>query len=84
MQITITAEDGQLTVQADGKEPYMCESAAECIDYVEGLLAEAGMAEAPPTEAGEEAEPAEMAEGDMVEMWNAEAAKRPPQANLMA
>lgn len=84
MQIIITAEDGRITVEADGKEPYMAESAAESIDYVEGLLAEAGMAEAPPTEAGEEAEEAEELEGDMAEMWNEEAAKRAPQRNLMA
>lgn len=40
MQITITMDDesGQLTVEADGKEPYMCESTEECLDYVEGLL----------------------------------------------
>lgn len=83
MQITITAEGGQMTVEADGKEPYACESAAECIDYVEGLLAEVAMDEAPPTEAGEEPEVAE-AEMDAEAMWNEEASKRPPQRNLMA
>lgn len=81
MQITITVEDGQITVQADGKEPYMCSTADECSEYVEGLLAEAGVAEETPAEAGEEAE---MPAGDMSEMWNEEAAKRAPQRNLMA
>ncbi len=40
MQITITMNDqsGQLTVEAEGKEPYTCESAEECLDYVEMLL----------------------------------------------
>jgi hypothetical protein len=40
MQITITMdeESGQLTVEAEGQEPYMCESTEDCLDYVEGLL----------------------------------------------
>jgi hypothetical protein len=40
MQITITVDDetGQMTVEADGQEPYMCESAEDCLEYVEGLL----------------------------------------------
>lgn len=41
MQITITVdqETGQITVEADGKEPYMCESTEDCLEYVEGLMA---------------------------------------------
>jgi len=40
MQITINVDDetGQMTVEADGAEPYACESAEECLEYVEGLL----------------------------------------------
>lgn len=40
MQITINVDDqsGQITVEADGKEPYSCESTEECLDYLEGLL----------------------------------------------
>jgi hypothetical protein len=75
MQITIMAEEGQITVEADGKEPYMCSTAAECSDYVAGLLAEAGFTEEPPAEAGEMDDEA---------MWDEEAAKRAPQSNLMA
>ena len=76
MQITILVEDGQINVAADGKEPYRCSSAEECSDYIEGLLTEAGIPEEPPSEAGEEMEPEAM--------WDEEAAKRAPQANLMA
>ena len=74
-QITITqADDGTLSVEADGAEPYQCQSAEECLDYVEGLLS-----------GGEEQEePAEMAGMDAAAMWNEEAAKRSPQASLMA
>ena len=73
-QITITiGDDGQMTVEADGREPYACSSPEECLDYVEGLLT------------GEEAaeEPGEMPSGDMATMWNEEAAKRPENPNLM-
>lgn len=81
MQITITVEDGQITVQADGKEPYMCASTEECGEYIESLLAGAGIPEEMPQQAAEAGEEEEMAPE---EMWNAEAAKRPPQRNLMA
>lgn len=66
MQITITMDEqsGQLTVEADGKEPYMCESTDECLEYVEGLL--------------------EGGEMDAEAMWNEEAAKRPPEPEMMA
>lgn len=78
MQITITLDEqsGQPLVEAEGREPYSCESPEECLDYVEGLLGGE-----PAEEAGEgEAMPS----GDMAAMWDEEAAKRPPQANLMA
>lgn len=78
MQITITVEGGQISVQADGKEPYACSSIDECGEYIEGLLTEAGIPEESPAEAGQE--PAMQPET----MWNEEAAKRAPQANLMA
>jgi len=80
MQIVIMAEEGQITVEADGAEPYQCSSIAECSEYIKGLLAEAGIPEEPPSEAGDEAMP----QGDMSAMWEEEAAKRPVQANLMA
>ena len=78
MQITINVDDqtGQITVEADGREPYSCESTEECMDYLEGLLTGGEPAE----EAGE-GEP--MPSGDMAEMWNEEAAKRPGNPNLM-
>lgn len=78
MQITINVDDqtGGITVEADGREPYACESADECLDYLEGMLKGEEAAE----EAGEgEAMPS----GDMAEMWNDEAAKRPSNPNLM-
>lgn len=78
MQITITLDEqtGGITVEADGREPYQCESSAECLDYLEGLLTGGEPAE----EAGE-GEP--MPSGDMAAMWNEEAAKRPTNPNLM-
>lgn len=70
MQITINVDDqsGQLTVEADGQQPYSCESPQECLDYLEGLLTGGEPAE----EAGEGEAP------DMKAMWDQEAAKRPP------
>lgn len=66
MQITITMDEqsGQLTVEADGKEPYSCESTEDCLEYVEGLLSGGEM--------------------DAEAMWNEEAAKRPPEPEMMA
>ena len=73
MQIVINvADDGQITVEADGQEPYMCETTEECLEYVEGLMP-----------GGEEPEPEE-AEPDMAAMWNEEAAMRPRNPNMMA
>lgn len=75
MQITINVDDqsGEITVEADGREPYACQSAEECLDYLEGVL----KGEEPAEEAGE-GEPA-----GAEAMWNEEAAKRPPQPGLM-
>lgn len=76
MQIVINvADDGQITVEADGQEPYMCETTEECLEYVEGLMP--GGEEPEPEEEAEEAEP------DVAAMWNEEAAMRPKNPNLM-
>jgi len=78
MQITINIDEasGRITVEADGREPYECSSSEECLDYLEGLMTGGEPAE----EAGEgEAMPS----GDMAEMWNEEAARRPSNPNLM-
>lgn len=78
MQITITIDEasGRITVEADGREPYECSSSEECLDYLEGLMGGENEAE----EAGEGEE---MPSGDMAEMWNEEAAKRPANPNMM-
>ena len=69
MQITITIDEasGQISVEAEGREPYVCGSTEECLDYLEGLLTGGEPAE----EAGEGEAP------DMAQMWDEEAAKRP-------
>lgn len=75
--ITITLDDnGQITVESSEQEqPYVCESVAECRDYVDQMLAE---------EEGESPEE-QTTEGpeNYESMWNEEAGKRPPQSNLM-
>ena len=77
MQITINIDEttGQMTVEAEGQEPYVCESLEECLAHVEALIT------GEPVEQAEEAE--EMPAGDMAEMWDQEAAKRPPNPNMM-
>lgn len=76
MQIVINADEqsGRITVEAEGREPYSCESAEECLDYLEGLLTGGEPAE----EAGEGEQP------DAQAMWSEEAAKRAPQPGIMA
>lgn len=76
MQITINVDEatGKITVEADGREPYACESAEECLDYLEGML----KGEEPAEEAGEGEEM------NAATMWDEEAAKRPPQPGMMA
>jgi hypothetical protein len=68
-------DDGRVLVTAEsaGEEPEQMEleSAAEAADAVQGLLLD---------DAGPAAEMA----ADPEATWNEEAAKRPPQANLMA
>lgn len=69
MQIVITlADDGQITVEVDGQEPYVCASSDECLAYLEQLMGGGELAE----EAGEGEEP------DVATMWNEEAARRQP------
>lgn len=68
--ITITLEDdGRITVEAEGQEPYQCESSDECLQYVEGVMREE-QGEAPGPEGAEASEP------DMATMWDQEATKR--------
>ena len=73
MQITIDIDEatGQMSVEAEGQEPYMCESLEECLAHVEMLIT------------GEEPESEEMPEGDMAAMWDEEANKRPTNPNMM-
>ena len=74
MQIIINmAEDGLITVEADGIEPSTYESAAEAIEFVQGLLG-----------GGEMEEPEEAApESEEEAMWNEEASRRPKTMGLM-
>ncbi len=76
--ITITMQDdGTITVESsEGGEPYVCESVAECRDYVDSMLAEEE-GESPEEQATEGPE-------DYEAMWSEEAGKRPPQSNLMS
>lgn len=75
MQIIIDmAEDGTVTVEADGIPPSTYESAEEAIEFVQGLLG-----------GGEMEEPEEAApESDEEAMWNEEASRRPKTMGLMA
>ena len=76
MQIIINmAEDGLITVEADGIEPSTYESAEEAIEFVQGLLGGGEMEE---PEAPMEPESEEEA------MWNEEASRRPKTMGLMA
>lgn len=75
MQIIINvAEDGLVTVEADGIEPSTYESAEDAVEVVQGLLAGGEMEEP------EEAAPA----SDEEAMWNEEASRRPKTMGLMA
>ena len=79
MQIIINvAEDGLVTVEADGIEPSTYESAEEAVEFVQGLLGGGEMEEP------EEGEGAESPESDEQAMWNEEAARRPKSMGLMA
>jgi hypothetical protein len=80
MAKTITlelADDGTITVMSDDmQEPYVCESLAECMQYLGDMLGVEGAA------ASEE----QTMEGpeEYGQMWNEEAASRKPQPGLMA
>lgn len=81
MQIIINvADDGLVTVEADGIEPSTYESAEEAVEVVQGLLGGGEMEE--PDEP-EEGEGAESPESDEQAMWDEEAARRPANPNLM-
>lgn len=77
MQITINVDEatGQITVQAEGQEPYQCSSTDECLEYLSDMLKG--------EEANEPGQEEEAAEPDMRAMWDQEAAKR-QQPGLMA
>lgn len=79
MQITINIDEasGQITVEAEGQEPYACESADECLEYLSDIIKGEE-----PNEMGQEEEAAEPA-GDMAKMWSQEAAKRPKRPGYM-
>lgn len=79
MQIVINVDEasGRISVEAEGQEPYECESPRECLEYLSDMLM--GEESNEPDQAEEAAEP----EMDAAAMWQEEAAKRPPQANLM-
>lgn len=74
MQITINVDEatGQITVEAEGQEPYQCSSTDECLEYLGDML----KGEQPGEPAGEEA-------ADPQSMWDQEANKR-SQPGLMA
>jgi hypothetical protein len=80
MAKTITiemADDGTITVTSpEMQEPYMCQSAEECLQFLGKMLQE---------EAGESPQE-QSTEGmeDYGQMWNQEAASRKPQPGLMA
>lgn len=81
MQITINVDEasGRISVEAEGQEPYECESPRECLEYLGDLLM--GEDQGEPYQAEEGAELEGM---DAAAMWDEEAAKRPPQRGLMA
>lgn len=62
MQITINVDEasGQITVEAEGQEPYQCTSTAECMEYLKSVMPQVGEGEEPSMEA----------------MWDEEASKR--------
>lgn len=79
MQITINVDEasGQITVEAEGQEPYECSSPDECLEYLSDMLKGEE-----PNEPGQEQEEAEPS-GDMAKVWNQEAAKRPKRPTFM-
>jgi hypothetical protein len=80
MAKTITielADDGTIIVTSDEMtEPYVCQSADECVQFIGQMLAEE-TGEGPEEQATEGKE-------NYGQMWNEEAASRKPQPGLMA
>ena len=85
MAKTITiemADDGKIMVStSDGGEPYMCETIAECRQYVDDMLA-AEEQGAEDMEGPRDMEGPQDMSGQ--QMWNQEAKTRQPQPGLMA
>lgn len=77
IQLTVTLEDdGRIVVDGpEMEEPYECDSAAECAQFIERMIGE----ESGESTAEQETEPKE----DYEDMWNEEAASR-KQPGLMA
>lgn len=77
IQLTVTLEDdGRILVASpEMEEPYECDSASECAQFIERMIGE----EKGETPAEQGAEPAE----DYEDAWNKEAASR-NQPGLMA
>ena len=71
MQIVINvADDGLITLEADGQDPQQFESSEELLEALEPMLP-----------AGEPSDPAEeMDEGDPQMLWDQEAKRRGPMA----
>ena len=69
MQITINIDEasGQITVEAEGQEPYQCSSTDECLEYLKSVMPQVGGGE----EAAMQGE-----EPDMQAMWDEEAGQR--------
>lgn len=76
--ITITVQDdGRITVEgSEFAEPYECDSAAECAQFIESVLTEES-GESPAEQQGEGKE-------DYAAAWDEEAQARKPQPGLMA
>ena len=47
MQITINVDEatGQITVEAEGQEPYQCQSSSECLEYLKSVMPQVGEGE---------------------------------------
>lgn len=77
IQLTVTLEDdGRIMVDGpEMEEPYECDTAAECAQFIERMIGEE-RGESPEEQSGEPAE-------DYEDMWNEEAASR-KQPGLMA
>lgn len=80
MQIIIDmADDGTVTVEADGIPPSTYESKEDALEFVSGLLGQ----EEVPEEAEEDGGESDGMKSEDQAMWNQEAAARPANPNLM-